>query len=120
MSATVSIRAWWLLSTLLHLGLAVGLGALVGQHAAWPLAVAAIFPLLLLLPGLLLARLHAGSRASLITVFYAPMLLGEAYMQPSQRTALVALAAVAACAFCAVVLWVKGAKRLAASTAPSA
>jgi uncharacterized membrane protein len=102
------------LTVFLHLALLLALFGLVaggGLGARLLLGAAACLPLLLPLPGLLRQRGYTASWASLVVVFYAALLLAEAYMQPHERTVLLELAVLAALDFVALMLYAKARKR---------
>lgn len=102
------------LTVCLHLLLLLALFGLVaasGSMARLLLGAMACLPLLLPLPGLLRQRGYTASWASLVVVFYAALLLAEAYMQPHLRSALLALAVLAALDFTALMLYAKAQKR---------
>lgn len=98
---------------LLHVGLTVGLFALIagrGTRAHWVLAVVAVLPLLASLPGLLRGRAYTAGWACMVVSFYCALLLAEAYMLPSLKGALLALSVVAALDFVALMLFAKAKK----------
>lgn len=106
-------RLWWL-TVLSHALLMAGTVALVlhtARHGGALLAALAVLPLALPLPGLLRKSPYTGGWASMVTAFYCPFYLSDAYMHPPQRIALVALAVLAAVSFAATTLWAKGAAK---------
>lgn len=120
-SAAFVVRLQWAV-VFLHGVLTVGLFTLIAQRGTTAhllLAVAAVLPLLLSLPGLWHGRAYTAGWSSMLVAFYCAMLLAEAYMLPTLKGALIALSVVSALHFVALMLYAKAKKtadKLAAQT----
>ncbi len=113
MSASPLVRRVHLATLALHGFLTLGLFALAaasGSTARLVMALIAVVPLLLALPGLLRGSAYTAGWASMLVSFYCAMLMAEAYMTPSAKAPLIALSVIAALDFVALMLYAKAKK----------